>query len=195
MARQGAPRLASDISIELDGGVRNGRQWHTMKGTDAIQAFRKIGAAYCGIVLTLFTGLVLYSVAMRYLFSAPPMWGEELPKLLFVWMIFIGAAFAYYSGVNLRMTVIIDRFPTKPRRIIELIMHLLTVVMLLLILWYSVPIINLTSGTVSLATGLSEGWKFWALPIGAILMLFNEFWRIRRILRGHVDEPVAIGKS
>lgn len=164
-----------------------------MNGVAAFQFFRQIGAVLCGAILTVFTGLVLYSVVMRYLFSAPPMWGEELPKLLFIWMIFLGAGFAYFAGLNLRVTVLIDRMPKAPRRGIELLMHLMVVAMLLLILWYSVPIIELTSRSVSLATGLSEGWKYWALPVGAVLLLINELWRIGRILQGHADEPVALG--
>lgn len=148
---------------------------------------RLVGSFACGLVLVVFTGLVLYSVAMRYFFGAPPMWGEELPMLLFVWMIFVGAGFAYLAGANIRMTLIIDMVPKKPRLAIELVMHLLVVAMLLVILWYSVPILELTFNFTSLATGLSEGWKFLALPVGASLLLLNEFIRIARILRGEVD--------
>lgn len=166
-----------------------------MTGKDAFLRFRTAGGLLCATILSLFTGLVLYSVTMRYLFNAPPMWGEELPKLLFIWLIFIGAGFAYFAGLNIRMTVIIDKVPTKPRRVIELAMHAMTVAVLLTILWYSGPIIRLTSGTTSYATGLSDGWKFWALPLGAVLLLVNEAWRIGRLLKGKVDDPVALGDS
>jgi len=157
-------------------------------------ALRHAGGLISGAALIVFTGLVLYSIVMRYFFSAPPMWGEEIPKLLFVWMIFIGAGFAYLSGANIRMTAVIELVPRGPRRTIELVMHLLIVVMLLVILWYSVPIITLTSRFNSLATGLSQAWTFWALPIGACLLLVNEAYRIWRILKGHVDEPGPIGE-
>ena len=51
------------------------------------------------------------------------MWGEDVPKLMFVWMIFIGAGFAYLSGVNIRLTFFIDKVAHGPRRLIELTMH------------------------------------------------------------------------
>lgn len=164
-----------------------------MRARRAFGKFQHAGAVVCGLLLTVFTGLVLYSVLMRYLFSAPPIWGEEMPRLFFVWMIFIGAAFAYFSGQNIRMTAIIDRVPSRPRRMLELGMHGLVVVILLLILWYSPPILNLASRTQSIATGISDWWKFIALPVGAVLLLVNEAWRIARILRGHVDDPVDLG--
>lgn len=161
---------------------------------DLRNIMRSAGGVICGLVLITFTGLVLYSVVMRYYFSAPPMWGEEIPKLLFIWMIFIGAGFTYLSGANIRMTAVIDLVPNGPRRIIELVMHLMIVVMLLVILWYSVPIITLTSRFTSLATGLSQSLTFWALPIGACLLLINEFYRIWRLLRGHVDSQGPVGE-
>jgi len=166
-----------------------------MKALAAFAWFRRFGAAVCGVMLTVFTGLVLYSVVMRYFFSAPPRWGEELPKLLFVWMIFIGAAFAHFSGANLRMTLLIDKVANGPRRVIELFMHAIIVVTLLMILWYSVPILQLTARSTSLATGLNDSLTYWALPIGACLMLVNEVWRIARLLRGHIDDPIPLGEG
>ncbi|WP_158971332.1 TRAP transporter small permease [Chachezhania sediminis] len=158
----------------------------------AFAVFCRIGAFICGLLLLLFTGLVLYSVIMRYAFSAPPMWGEEMPKMLFVWMIFLGAGFAYLSGHNIRMTALAELMPDGVRRAIEIVMHLAVVGMLIGILWYSVPIIKLTSRSVSYATGLSEGWKFWALPIGACLLLVNEAFRLWNLLTGGVDDPVPV---
>jgi TRAP-type C4-dicarboxylate transport system permease small subunit len=157
-------------------------------------AFQKAGALFCGLLLIAFTGLVLYSVVMRYFFT-PPIWGEELPKLLFVWMIFIGAGFAYLSGQNIRMTFLIDRVAKGPRRMIELVMYGLSIAILLMIFWYSVPILELTSGSVSLSTGLSDGWKFIALPVGALLLLVNAVWRFIRILKGGVDDSVDLSSN
>ncbi len=149
---------------------------------------RTLGGMLSGAVLVGFTSLVLYAVVMRYFFSRPPIWSEEVPKLLFVWMIFIGAGFAYLSGANIRMTVLIDKMPRGPRRLIELVMHLAIVVMLLMILWYSQPILRLTAGSTSLATGLANSWTYWALPLGTLLLLGNEAIRISRLLRGGIDE-------
>jgi len=158
----------------------------------AFVRFCRFGAFLCGVLLLIFTGLVLYSVVMRYAFRAPPMWGEELPKLLFIWMIFLGAGFAYLSGQNIRMTALAELMPDGIRRVIEIVMHLAVVGMLMGVLWYSGPIIKLTSRSTSYATGLSEGWKFWALPIGACLLLINEAFRLRNLLTGGVDDPVAV---
>ncbi len=152
------------------------------------RVLRSVGGVLSGLVLISFTTLVLYSVIMRYFFASPPIWGEDVPKLLFVWMIFIGAGFAYLSGANIRMTFLIDRVPRGPRRVVELIMHVSITIMLLVIIWYSVPILRLTSSFTSLSTGLSHGWTYWPLPLGSLLLLVNEFVRIRHLLLGGIDE-------
>ena len=53
-----------------------------MSAIQLFRRFQRLGALVCGLMLIAFTGLVLYSVVMRYLFT-PPIWGEEIPKLLF----------------------------------------------------------------------------------------------------------------
>ena len=70
-------------------------------------------------------------------------------------------------------------------------MHLAIVAMLLTILWYSVPILRLTSSGRSIATGLPDMITYLALPIGAVLLLINEFYRLYRIARGEVDSHTS----
>lgn len=147
----------------------------------------RIAGIVCGIVLISFTGLVLYSITARYFFSAPPMWGEDIPKLLFVWMSFIGAGFAYLFGFNIRMTGLIERVPRQPRRVIEFLMHLTIVAMLCVILWYSLPILKLSSRHTVLSTGLPDILTYLPLPLGCLLLMANEILRLVRIARGGVD--------
>ncbi|MDO9526458.1 MAG: TRAP transporter small permease [Gemmobacter sp.] len=151
-------------------------------------ALRRVAELACGALLIVFTALVLYSVVLRYWFNAPPMWGEDIPKLMFVWLSFVGAGVAYLTGSNIRMTLLIDRVPRAPRLVIEFTMHLLIVIMLVVILWYSMPIIRLTARNTALSTGLSDMWTYLALPAGCVLLLINEFIRLYRILRGHIDD-------
>lgn len=144
----------------------------------------------CGVVLIAFTGLILYSVAMRYFFHAPPIWGEDVPKLLFVWMSFVGAGFAYLFGYNIRMTGLIVRVPRGPRRVIEFLMHLSIVAMLVVIVWYSQPVLRLSARNTVLSTGLSDIWTYLPLPLGALLLMIGEIRHLVNIARGGTDDPV-----
>lgn len=156
-----------------------------------IRGLRYYSGMACGVVLIAFTGLILYSVAMRYFFHAPPIWGEDVPKLLFVWMSFVGAGFAYLFGYNIRMTGLIVRFPRNLRRLIEFVMHASVVVMLVVIVWYSQPVLKLSAHNTVLSTGLADIWTYLPLPIGALLLLIGEIRHLVHIARGGTDDPVA----
>lgn len=147
----------------------------------------------CGSVLAAFTGLVLYSVTLRYFFNNPPIWGEDIPKLLFVWLSFVGGGLAYMLGYNIRMTSVVEKLPRKIQVAVELAMRLLTLAMLAVIIWYSIPIIELTSFKRVLSTGLSDQWTYIALPIGAILFACNEVVRIvLAVLGEHTEDDGAM---
>jgi len=152
---------------------------------------RRLFFNLCGLTLIEFTGLVLYAVIMRYFFNAPPIWGEAVPKLLFVWLTFIGAAFAGMLGMNIRVTYLVDKMRPETRRVVEIAMHTIVCLLLLLILWYSLPIIALTSRGTMLSTGWSNALTYLALPTGAALTLVHQIWRIIKLARGGTDDPVG----
>ena len=154
--------------------------------TPRLRAMQRAFGIFCGVVLVVFTFLVLYSVAMRYLFNNPPIWGEDVPKLLFVWLSFIGGALAYMLGYNIRMMTLVERFPKPLATGIELVMRTITVAMLGTIVWYSLPILELSSSKTVLSTGLSEIWTYLPLMIGAVLMIGNELVRMAMAATGHI---------
>ena len=157
-----------------------------------IRRLERVSEIGCAALLVLFTGLVLYSVTMRYAFHAPPMWGEDIPKLLFVWMSFVGGGICYLRNQNIRMTSIIEGFPRGLRRGIEVAMHLGVLIMLVCIIWYSQPILKLASRNTVYSTGLSDIWTYLALPLACVMFLAHSLLRIVHILRGGVDDdPLA----
>ena len=52
-------------------------------------------------MLTFFTFPVYFQVCMHYFFSAPFLWGEELPLFAFCWCLLIGAAVAVRRRAHL----------------------------------------------------------------------------------------------
>lgn len=147
---------------------------------------------FCAALLVTFTGLVLYSVLMRYLFSSPPIWGEDVPKLLFVWLSFVGAGLAYMLGFNIRMTALVDLLPKRARRVNDLLVHVLALVLLQVIFWNTLPVLRLAAGGRMFSTGLSNVWLYLPLPLGCLLLSLNEVWRIVRLFRGGEDAPAEV---
>ena len=127
-----------------------------------------------GLLLVVIAGIVFYSVVMRYVFNEPPLWADEAPRALSLWMVFIGVAVATKRGRNIRVTHFIDMVPPRPRVYFETFMHILVLIMLAGLVWYNIPILKLQSGGTMLTTGWSYWWVYAPVSAGSILMLLYQ---------------------
>ena len=127
-----------------------------------------------GLLLVIIAGVVFYAVVMRYVFNDPPLWADEAPRALSLWMVFIGVAVATKRGRNSRVTHFIDKFPARPRVYFETFMHILVLFMLGGLIWYNMPILQLQAGGKMLTTGWSYWWVYAPVSVGSILMLLYQ---------------------
>jgi len=65
--------------------------------------------------LAVMTGAVFLNVLLRYGFGSGIVASEELSRLLFVWMVFIGATAAYPVGEHMAFTSIVATFQNHPK--------------------------------------------------------------------------------
>jgi len=137
-----------------------------------------------GLILLALTALILYATFARYLFRAAPVWGEDVPRILFVWLTFIGAGAAIALGLNIRVTALVVRLPPGARRAVEVAMHALVLVMLAVLFWWSIPIVRLKMNVPITSTGWPAGLFALPLPIGCVLMGWFQFRLLLRAWRG-----------
>jgi gluconokinase len=78
-------------------------------------AFQRVAAAAMASCLALMACLVFVNVVLRYGFGAGIAASEELSRLLFVWMVFIGATAAYPMGEHMAFTSLLLKLRTRPR--------------------------------------------------------------------------------
>lgn len=102
------------------------------------------------------TGTMLYVVAARYFFNRPPLWSEDVPRTLFVWMVFATLGLAIKLGLNIRVTGLVDAMPRPVRLANEAVMHVLVLAMIGVLAWFTLPLLRLKWGTTMLSTGWSE---------------------------------------
>lgn len=73
-------------------------------------AYALMGACLAIMVLSVFVNVVL-----RYGFNSGIPASEELSRLLFVWMVFIGATLAYPQGEHMAFTSLVASLQRRPR--------------------------------------------------------------------------------
>ncbi len=151
------------------------------------------GVGALGLMLT--TVVMMYVVVMRYAFNKPPIWSEEVPKTLFVWLTFLCGGLATKWGLNVRVSFVVERLRPSVRYAIEVAMHLLVLVMLIVVCIYSLPMVQLHAQFPVLATGWPRSVLSLAIPVGCALMTWFQFGLLRRALRMYLDarETAASG--
>lgn len=149
------------------------------------------------MLLIVLASAVFYTVFTRYVLGSSPLWAEEVPRLLFIWLSYLGIVVATRRGQNIRVTFFIEQLPPKGRLILEIFMHLVVVIMLVVLFWNVWPIIGLNLKGTMYSTGWNNAWFFFPLPISTALMAMYELrWVVRAILEyrdtGDFDEDAHI---
>lgn len=123
---------------------------------------RRLGA---GLVAG-FAAMVVYVVASRYLFSATPRWAEELPRLLLVWLTFVGAVSGFVRGSHFRAGLLdlID-LPRGLRRLFALLAGLATASFLAVLMWTGARLTGMTWSHSTTALSLPVGLFYLSLPV------------------------------
>ena len=135
-----------------------------------------------GIVclLTMFT-VICVNVVMRYAFSQPLYWAEELSNYMFVWIGFLSCANSVTDGKHIRVTAFVDLLSERARRWIALLMDgMLLAVFGVYILpsWRALDSLHISTGL-----QIHERYPYAILPFAMTLCCLHVALRIAREVR------------
>ena len=120
-------------------------------------------AACLGVMAT----AVFINVILRYGFGSGIAASEELSRLLFVWMVFLGATAAYPAGEHMAFTSLVARLRGRPRAMLAmtLLIRLLVILACVLVGWgaWQQVVVGMDSQSVVL------GYPTSLLPLPALL--------------------------
>lgn len=119
--------------------------------------------------------LVSANVIARYVLSTGLPWAEELTRLIFVWVVFLGAYVALRRGAHLAITTLVDRLPLLPRLLVILIGQLLVGLFLLVLVIAGSELVqqSLAFETRTPVLQLSIAWSYLPILVGSTLMLMH----------------------
>ena len=142
-----------------------------------------------GLMLVM-TAVMLYAVVARYFFNRPPIWSEDVPRTLFVWMVMLVLGLAIKLGLNIRVTTFTDMMPRGLRLAVETSMHVLVLGMIATLFWQTLPILELKATQRMLSTGWAESVLVWPILIGCVLAFI---YQVRQL--GAVIQAIRTGKD
>ena len=137
----------------------------------------------CIALMVVLVADVFLGVWSRYVMRATFQWYDEVARLCFVWMIFLGAAVAVRRGAHFRLHLLIDRFGAPARRRVDLVVTLVVIAFAVVLVAGGLSIAPLARRQVTDALEISMLWFYGALPVGGALMIvfaLPQLWALAR---------------
>lgn len=131
---------------------------------------------FCIVPVAIMTALVFIGVIFRYLLKSPIGWTEEVTLICLTWCVFGAASYAFYSGINVGVTFLVDRVGpdhSKRRRMVNMIINLATIVFFCVLLYTSSMTLSNVAGKYSLAAHIPLVIPYSALPVGCIMSILR----------------------
>lgn len=129
--------------------------------------------------LLIFYSMLVITMAVevlrREVFSYSSIWGEEIVRYAFIYLVWIGAAAAVRERAHIRIDVIFEFCSARVKALIYLFGDLVTLVVACFALYYSWEslMVTLKYGSVSHGLRLPMVWFLSAVPIGFTLLLYR----------------------
>lgn len=132
------------------------------------------------ILLIVTVTLTFIQVVMRYIFHNSLAWSEELARYLFLYLIWIGAAYAVKREQHLRIEIILNRIPKEKLKTFE---NFIYFIWLGFSVFLFISSLNMTmdvfaSGQLSPAMRIPMGYAYISIPLGTGLMCFRIIQKI-----------------
>ncbi|NRB16154.1 MAG: TRAP transporter small permease [Rhodobacteraceae bacterium] len=146
--------------------------------------FRYALALHLGVLCV----LVAYQVVARYISFVPPfLWTEEVARLVFIWMVMIGAGYGFVEQAHFSFTYVHSVLPKRLRRHLTTIVYLIVLAVMGFFLWSSLIFFIKGFARTSLVTGMPMAASYGALLFGAgisVIAILINFYR-------HIFLPVT----
>lgn len=127
---------------------------------------------------------VFLGVFSRYVLRSTFTWYDEIARLLFVWMVFLGAAVGVRRAGHFRLHLVIDRFPPALRRGAEVLGVLAIMLFGAVLIQQGWKLVELGQFQQTPVMGLSKGYVYASMPAGGILIFLYSLRHLWNALTG-----------
>ena len=142
---------------------------------------------FCYLLLVVLVVTTSLQVFTRYVLNAPLSWTEELARILFIWITFIGAAVIAKRSGHISIDFVTNLLPSRARRWVLVAAHAVSLAILLLLGVKGVALLRITGTSASPALGIPWAYVYAAFPVGMFLMAARYAGTLVRLLRRPVE--------
>ena len=149
------------------------------------------------IFYTMIVATIAIEVLRRFGLAYSSIWGEEIARYAFIYLVWIGAAAAVHDRAHIRIDVLLHYLPPRGKAVIYMFGDLVMLAVALLALYFSIEtvLVSLKFGSVTHGLRIEQAWFLAAVPIGFALITLRLIGSIIRDFRNLRDgNPVYEGQ-
>jgi TRAP-type transport system small permease protein len=119
--------------------------------------------------------LVNVQIVCRFVLSMSVPWTEEVSRLVFIWLAYIGAAIGLREGSMIVIDTLPQMLGPKARIVISPIVRVCSILVIVFLFGASIPLVqSVWSTTLATVDWISNGWAYLAFTASfALMMLYS----------------------
>lgn len=146
-----------------------------------LRALDRDGERWAMLVFyTLCCVVIVQEVVRRFVLNYSSAWGEEAARYAFIYLGWIGAAYAVRERAHIRFDIVLQRMGPRGKAVVYLIAETATIVFACIALYWSLHTIRqlLQFGGLAPVMQVNKAWFEAAVPIAFTLVIFRSLQRI-----------------
>jgi TRAP-type C4-dicarboxylate transport system permease small subunit len=127
---------------------------------------------------------LLLGVFSRYVLVSTFTWYDEIARVCFVWLTFLGAAVGVKRQAHFRLLIVVDRLSPQLRQSTVILLPLVVILFAGVLIQQGLVFLELGKFQQTPVMGMPKTWVYVAIPIGGALMILYSLGPLWRAIRG-----------
>ena len=127
-------------------------------------------------------------ILSRHVLPYPLAWTEEAARFLFLWIVFLGAAYLVRGNGHIAITLLTRRLPARLRTAVYIAVQFGVLVFSAVLCLYGTQVAFKVRKLPTIAMEISSAWEYAAVPISAGIIAIRTIFSIVRAFRQGVPK-------
>lgn len=163
-----------------------------------LDALVKVETLLASFILVILIGSTFLGVIMRYCFSSPFTWEEELQLACMVWISYLAAPIAFHTKSHVAIEILVDLLPKKMQKVMEVIIFILFYAIMIYFFVHCFSYLETIArtGRKTPILKIPYTWIYGIGPVSIILMLISfTYMTVEKFKSGFFDEKEEVASK
>jgi TRAP-type transport system small permease protein len=122
------------------------------------------------VLMAVLVFVVFTQVVLRYILNSSLVWAEELERMIFIWLMFLGIPLGFYKGRHFAVTAIIEKLG-KYKKAVHTLIFIITIIFFVSLTWLGLEFTIDGFSAVAAVLPISLGFLYLIIPIASVMSL------------------------